>query len=86
MHKFLRIFGPLAVIWVFILHFGDGTLLWPVLFTLYFVPVLVADVRDHHNKMAIAVLNVCLGWTLLGWVGALVWACTAVKSKAQAVC
>ncbi len=26
--------------------------------------------------MAITVLNVVLGWTGLGWIGALVWACT----------
>jgi hypothetical protein len=33
--------------------------------------------------LAIGVLNFFLGWTLLGWIGALVWACTAdVRQRA----
>lgn len=43
----------------------------------YFVPAIVAFVRNHRNRGAIFVLNLLLGWTVLGWVGALVWACTA---------
>jgi hypothetical protein len=42
----------------------------------YFVPAFVARSRDHNNYVAIAMLNLFLGWTLLGWVAALVWACT----------
>ena len=49
---------------------------------LYFIPVLVALGRLHHNTLAIFMLNLFLGWTLLGWVGALVWACTAVQAPA----
>ena len=40
----------------------------------YFLPLIVAVMRSHQNSGAIAVLNLLLGWTLLGWVGALVWA------------
>jgi len=29
--------------------------------------------------MAILVLNLLLGWTFLGWVGALIWSLTAVR-------
>jgi hypothetical protein len=43
---------------------------------LYFVPSVVAFVRHHHNQWAIFALNLLLGWTLLGWVGALVWSLT----------
>ena len=32
-------------------------------------------------RLAIFVLNLFLGWTLLGWVGALVWAATAVRHR-----
>ena len=45
----------------------------------YFTPGAVASHRKHHQEGAIWVLNLFLGWTLLGWVGALVWACTTVK-------
>ena len=46
------------------------------LFALYLLPGIVAHKRRHPNETAILVLNLLLGWTLLGWVGALVWACT----------
>ncbi len=56
-----------------------GILLVLFLVLLYFAPTFVASRRKHHNAMAIFVLNVALGWTFLGWVGALVWASTAVR-------
>ncbi len=49
------------------------------LLVLYFLPFLVAMRRGHHNRAAIGILNLLLGWTFLGWVGALVWSATAVK-------
>jgi ABC-type transport system involved in cytochrome c biogenesis permease component len=42
----------------------------------YFVPSIIAFVRHHHNQWAIFALNLLLGWTLLGWIGALVWSLT----------
>ncbi len=50
-------------------------------FCLYFLPAIVAHRRDHHNKAAIFILNLFLGWTFLGWVGALVWSLTAVMDQ-----
>ncbi|MBI5018302.1 MAG: superinfection immunity protein [Deltaproteobacteria bacterium] len=46
---------------------------------LYFLPALVAVRRHHHNRAAIALLNLFLGWTGVGWALALVWAATAVQ-------
>ena len=46
---------------------------------LYGVPTIIAYNRDHHNQIAIFVLNLLLGWTFLGWVIALVWACSATS-------
>lgn len=48
-----------------------------VVFVVYFTPSFVAYRRKHTNFTAILVLNICLGWTLVGWVVALVWAYTA---------
>jgi uncharacterized paraquat-inducible protein A len=42
----------------------------------YFVPAIMAQQRRHPNFEAIAVLNLVAGWTVLGWVVALVWAHT----------
>lgn len=41
---------------------------------LYFVPLIVAAIRKSRAIGGIAAVNILLGWTFLGWVGALVWA------------
>lgn len=41
---------------------------------LYFLPWMIAANRGHHNAGAIAALNFFLGWSVIGWVIALVWA------------
>ncbi len=46
---------------------------------LYFIPAIVARRRDHHQRLAIFFLNLLLGWTLLGWIIALIWSLTAVR-------
>ena len=43
---------------------------------IYFIPAIIAVLKGHRNALAIAVLNLLLGWTFLGWVIALVWAFT----------
>jgi RsiW-degrading membrane proteinase PrsW (M82 family) len=45
-------------------------------FILYFLPAIIATRRNHPNATAITVLSIFLGWTLVGWVAALVWALT----------
>lgn len=47
-----------------------------IIFGIYFFPGLVAELRRHRNRTAIAILNLLLGWTVLGWIAALVWAAT----------
>jgi hypothetical protein len=41
----------------------------------YMLPWAVAATRGKSNSGAIAVLNLLLGWSLIGWVVALVMAC-----------
>lgn len=41
---------------------------------IYFIPAVEATRIGHRNAKAIAVLNAFLGWTVLGWIVALVWA------------
>lgn len=53
-------------------------------FCVYFLPSIVAQMRGHRQLTAITVLNLFLGWTLLGWVIALVWACTNPAPTAPA--
>jgi ABC-type long-subunit fatty acid transport system fused permease/ATPase subunit len=49
-----------------------------ILVLAYFLPVIVAMSRKVKNRSAIGVLNLFLGWTLVGWVVALMM---AVKDK-----
>jgi hypothetical protein len=41
---------------------------------IYFIPTFVAS--DHPHMAGIFLLNLFFGWTLIGWVGALIWAVT----------
>ena len=41
---------------------------------IYFIPYIVATQNKKQNAGAIGALNFFLGWTLVGWVIALVWA------------
>jgi hypothetical protein len=45
-------------------------------FALYFLPFIIAERRKHKNKLAILITNLLLGWTVLGWIGALIWSTT----------
>ena len=55
---------------------GAAVLLAVVVLLVYFGPALIAYKAGHANTTGVALLNLFLGWTLLGWVVALVWACS----------
>lgn len=42
---------------------------------LYFLPTIVG--RNKSDAGLIFLVNLCLGWTLVGWVVAFIWACAA---------
>ena len=58
---------------------SSGLIFWLAMLGLYFLPTFIVNIRNHHNGTAIAVLNLLLGWTLIGWVAALVWSLTATR-------
>jgi len=51
----------------FLPFFGFG-------FVMYFLPSIIALGRNKRDITAIMLLNFFLGWTMIGWVVALVWA------------
>jgi len=53
-----------------------GIFLLLTVLALYAQAVMVAHLRHHHQRLAITVLTLLVGWTGLGWVVGLVWACT----------
>lgn len=64
---------------------SDGAVLFLMIVMIagYFIPTVIAFARGHHQKVAILVLNLFLGWSGLGWIGALVWSFTAVQRTAD---
>ena len=40
---------------------------------IYFLPTVIALARGHLSTLAIFLLNLLLGWTVLGWLVALIW-------------
>ena len=40
---------------------------------IYMLPSLIAHVRRHRNRQALLAFNVFGGWTIFGWLAALVW-------------
>lgn len=50
-----------------------------VIIIVYLFPTIVAVSKKRTNTSAILLVNVALGWTLLGWFIALVWATTEGK-------
>lgn len=63
--------------------FGNfmGMLFFIVGPALYLLPIYEATSNDHPSITSIALVNILLGWTLLGWVTALIWSLN--KPQAQ---
>jgi hypothetical protein len=52
-----------------------------LLFAIYYLPWFIARAVQHPRRGAIFVLNCLLGWTIIGWVAALVWALTGLSRR-----
>ncbi|WP_146943011.1 superinfection immunity protein [Chryseobacterium hagamense] len=51
----------------------------------YFVPTFIAWSRKKSNIGAIFALNLFLGWSLIGWAGALIWALSNKENDRQTI-
>jgi len=50
---------------------------------LYFIPAFIG--RNKRDSMGITLLNIFLGWSVLGWIGALIWAITSERKDAPLI-
>ncbi|RKE38714.1 T4 superinfection immunity protein [Paraburkholderia sp. BL23I1N1] len=48
---------------------------------LYLVPAMIADAREREDAFAVTIVNILLGWTVIGWFAALVWARHPVSDR-----
>ncbi|QMV19833.1 superinfection immunity protein [Granulicella sp. 5B5] len=44
---------------------------------IHFLPTIIAALRNSRHVVAIFLLNLFLGWTVIGWIVALIWAITS---------
>jgi hypothetical protein len=51
----------------------------------YFAPSIVARLRHVPNLRRVFLVNLLLGWTLIGWVAALVIACRSAPERSPSV-
>jgi Superinfection immunity protein/Uncharacterised protein family UPF0547 len=60
---------------------GGGVVLLLILLVvggaIYFLPTIIAMNRGHRQTGMVVIINLFLGWTLIGWVVALAIACSA---------
>ncbi|MFH1305826.1 MAG: superinfection immunity protein [Candidatus Omnitrophota bacterium] len=45
-----------------------------VIAVLYFVPTMIAYGLGKEERRTIFLVNLFLGWTVIGWAGSLIWA------------
>ena len=51
---------------------------------IYFAPTILSFYSKHPHRGGIFILNLFLGWTGVGWVGALVWAAVQKEEEGSA--
>lgn len=50
-----------------------------IVLTITFIPVIIAMQRKHNDTLLIFFLIFLFGWTIIGWVGALIWSLSSVS-------
>lgn len=50
---------------------------------LHFAPTFIAVSRRHPRRIAIFVINLLFGWTIIGWIVALAWALAPPREATQ---
>lgn len=83
-------FVCLTLLWFFCLAVGNGNngiamvcavAFVPLTISIYMLPTYEAWKQQNTNLMSVALLNIFLGWSIIGWVVALSWA----FKKAEAI-
>jgi hypothetical protein len=60
----------------------QGLITGLVVLGLYFVPTVIAVVRKHRQIAPIILINLLLGWTVIGWIAALIWSVASFNREA----
>lgn len=49
-------------------------IIFALIFCFYFLPAIISAKRNTKHCNAITLVNLLFGWTILGWIAALIWA------------
>lgn len=74
--------------WYHHYHYWPWGLSWGFAFIMlfpYFLPTILAVIRRKSSAVGIFLLNLFLGWTLIGWIGALIWALSSDRVASPTV-
>lgn len=53
---------------------AKAMIMYPILTLLYLLPCMLAWKNGSHRRWKITAINVLLGWTVIGWIAALMMA------------
>ena len=56
----------------------------PIIITsiaIYFLPTIIAAVRHSRSMLGIVLVNIFAGWSLIGWIIALVWSLSGATQR-----
>ena len=54
-----------------------------ILILLYLLPAIIAELRNHRQRLAIRLTSIFFGWTVVVWVAMLAWSLTSDVEKDQ---
>lgn len=57
----------------------EGLIIVVLVLGFYFLPVVIAWQNDHNSLVTIFVVDLLFGWTILGWLACVIWACLPKK-------
>lgn len=66
------------------LYVAIGVTVLAVILYVHFLPTIIAYRRRHPSRTAILLLDLIFGWTLIGWVVALLWALAGYDAQRDA--
>ena len=67
-----------------VLYVVIGVIVLVAVLYVHFLPTIIAYRRRHPSRTAILLLNLIFGWTLIGWVVALLWALAGYDAQRDA--
>jgi hypothetical protein len=62
-----------------------GLIMLGIMLGAYFLPTILAAIREHPNVVAIGLLNLLVGWTGIGWLAALIWSVISLASRERVI-